>query len=162
MIFIREMTADDWPAVSEIFSAGIEAGSATFLTECPSYEAWDAGHLQNLRYVAEWDGWAAGFIAVLPISTKPAYAGVVELSVYVAPHAKRHGIGRALVMRLIEESERAGVWTLQAVIIRNNTASVRLHESCGFRLVGWREKPAMDKFGVWRDTVIMERRSQLI
>lgn len=162
MAFTRDMRPGDWPDVHRIYRHGIDSGTATVLTECPEYDEWDRGHTEGLRFVAEEGGQVVGFIAALPISSKPAYSGVVEVSVYVDPARLRQGIGSALMHKMIDESESMGIWTLQSIIISDNLASIRLHEKCGFRIVGRREKIARDRLGEWRDTLLLERRSQVV
>ena len=158
-IELRDLRPGDWPEVAAIYEAGIRGGDATFETEVPSWEAWDAAH--TLRLVAEADGRVAGWAALSPVSERCCYAGVAEVSVYVAPEAQGRGVGRALLARLVDESEREGIWTLQAGIFPENEPSVALHERCGFRVVGTRER--LGKLdGVWRDVLLLERRSEVI
>jgi L-amino acid N-acyltransferase YncA len=156
---IRELEAKDWPAVRSIFQQGIATGQATFETEAPSWEAWDGTHSGGL--VAEEGGEVVGWAARSPYSTRPAYAGVAEESVYVAAEARGRGVGRALLAALVEESEQAGIWTLQAGVFPENRASVTLHLGCGFRVVGMRERIGRLK-GEWRDVLLLERRSEVI
>jgi len=153
------MTPDDWPAVKEIYEQGIVTRRATFETEAPPWETWDAGHLAEPRLVAEENGEVVGWAALSPISRRPCYAGVVEESVYVEEHARGRGVGRALLERLCADAEAAGVWTIQTSIFPENVASVELHKRCGFRVVGTRERIAQLD-GAWRDTVLMERRAK--
>ena len=151
------MRPADWPAVAAIYAEGIAAGDATFETEVPSWEQWDARHLPGHRLVAgEVEGWAA----VAPVSTREAYAGVVEHSVYVAAAARGRGIGRALLDALVRDTEAAGIWTLQAGIFPENEASLALHRAAGFRVLGVRERPGRSH-GRWRDVVVLERRSSV-
>jgi L-amino acid N-acyltransferase YncA len=158
---IRPMTAADWPAVAAIYAEGIATGQATFETEVPAWERWDTGHLPEHRLVAvDADGVVLGWAALAPISSRAVYAGVVENSVYVAAAARGHGIGRALLRRLVESTEQAGIWTLQTGIFPENTASLALHESVGFRLVGRRERIGQ-QHGRWRDVLFLERRSSV-
>jgi phosphinothricin acetyltransferase len=158
---IRPLGPADWPAVSTIYAAGIAGRMATFETEVPPWEAWDAAHLLSPRFVAELSGEVMGFAALSPVSRRHAYRGVAEVSVYVAPSSQGHGLGRALLEALIEDSERAGLWTLQATVFPENAASVRLHESLGFKVVGRRERIGQLD-GQWRDTVVLERRSERV
>lgn len=153
------MTPADWPAVRDIYEAGIATGEATFQTEAPPWDAWDAAHLETCRLVArdehdEVIGWAA----LGRVSQRPVYSGVAEVSVYVAESARGQRVGLQLLTALIEASERDGRWMLQASIFPENEASVRLHQRCGFRVVGRRERIAC-QYGRWRDTLLMERRS---
>lgn len=153
------MTADDWPAVRAIYEAGIATGLATFETVAPSWEGWDAAHLPDHRLVArDGGGSVVGWAAASPVSDRCAYAGVVEASVYVDPAAQGRGIGRRLLDALVRSTELAGVWTVQAGIFPENEASLRLHEACGFRRVGVRERLGRID-GEWRDVVLLERRS---
>jgi phosphinothricin acetyltransferase len=155
---IRDLRPEHWPEVASIFQAGIDTGHATFETAPPSWEQWDRAHLPGLRLVATDDGRVLGWAALSRVSTRPCYAGVAEVSVYVVPEASRRGVGRALLEALIARSEDAGIWTVQAGIFPENTASLALHERCGFRIVGTRERIG-ELHGVWRDVVLMERRS---
>lgn len=157
---VRELHSDDWPAVRAIYEEGIRGGDATFETETPSWEAWDAAH-PVLRFVAERDGSVAGWAALSPASPRHCYRGVGEVSVYVAGDARGAGLGHALLGRLVERSEQAGYWTLTAGVFPENEASLRLHEACGFREVGVRERLG-ESAGVWRDVILLERRSTLI
>ena len=157
---IRPMTPDDWPRVRAIYREGIATRNATFETEAPEWEAWDSGHLAVPRLVAEAEGAVAGWAALSPVSRRPVYAGVAEVSVYVADAARGKGLGRRLLERLIDESEQLGTWTLQAGIFPENEASVALHVGCGFRVIGHRERiGAMD--GRWRNVLLLERRSTI-
>jgi L-amino acid N-acyltransferase YncA len=155
---LRPLEPEDWPAVAEIYWDGMRDGLATFETEVPSWEEWDRGHLAHHRVVAEILGEVVGFAALSPASSRRCYAGVAENSVYVARDARGLGIGRALLETLIEGAEEAGIWTIQTSIFPENRASLALHERCGFRVVGTRERIAK-RDGVWRDVVFLERRS---
>jgi phosphinothricin acetyltransferase len=158
---IESMQVADWPRVSEIYLEGIATGHATFETEAPSWELWDAAHLPFARLVA-WNGAnVAGWAALSAVSQRCVYGGVAEVSVYVSSARRGAGIGGALLRALIEESERNGIWTLQAGIFPENSASIALHLACGFREVGRRERIGKLN-GVWRDTVLLERRSKTI
>jgi phosphinothricin acetyltransferase len=153
------MTPDDWPHVRAIYLEGIVTGNATFETEAPSWEAWDRAHVAKPRLVArDPDGSVLGWVAVTPVSGRCVYAGVADLSVYVSAAARGRGVGRALLAALIESSERAGIWTLQAGIFPENASSLALHRACGFRDVGRRERIGK-MHGVWRDVLLLERRS---
>jgi L-amino acid N-acyltransferase YncA len=155
---IRPMRTEDWPAVKAIYEQGIATKNATFDTEAPAWEDWDEGHLAGTRLVAERDGVIVAWAALSPTSRRAAYAGVVENSIYVDETARGQGIGRELLGALLAQADAAGIWTVQTSIFPENTASVGLHEACGFRVVGTRERIGqMD--GVWRDTVLMERRA---
>ena len=157
---LRELRAGDWPAVRAIYEDGIRSGDATFETETPSWERWDAAH-PELRLVAERDGSVVGWAALSPASARDCYRGVGEVSVYVAAEARGDGLGRALLDDLVERSEQAGYWTLSAGVFPENEASLRLHKACGFREVGARERLG-ELGGVWRDVVLLERRSTLV
>jgi L-amino acid N-acyltransferase YncA len=155
------MRADDWPGVERIYAAGIATGDATFETEPPTWEAFDAGRLAAHRLVAERDGKVVGWAAVSGVSERCVYAGVVEHSVYVDPAHAGQGVGTALLQSLIASTEAAGIWTIQTGIFPENTASLALHERSGFRVVGRRERLGRH-FGRWRDVVLLERRSAAI
>lgn len=157
---IRELRPEDWPAVRAIYEEGIRGGDATFETETPTWELWDAAH-SELRLVAERDGSVVGWAALSPASGRCCYRGVGEVSVYVAEDARGTGLGRALLELLVERSEQAGYWTLTAGVFPENEASIRLHKSCGFREVGVRERLG-ELRGIWRDVVLLERRSTLV
>ena len=157
-LIIDEMTEGDWPRVRSIYLEGIATGEATFETEAPAWEAWDAAHRRDCRLVARAGGRVVGWAALSPVSARRAYSGVAEVSVYVCEVARGRGVGRALLGALVEASEKSGVWTLQAGVFPENRASISLHLRCGFREVGRRERPAALR-GVWRDVVLLERRS---
>jgi L-amino acid N-acyltransferase YncA len=158
---LRELRQEDWPAVREIFEQGIAGRNATFETEAPSWEAWDHSQLDGHRWVAVEQGRVVGWVAAHPVSLRPCYTGVVEHSVYVHDDWQGRGIGRALLGRLFESTEQAGIWTIQTGIFPENEASLALHVKCGFRIVGTQERLGkMD--GVWRDVVVLERRSEVI
>ena len=157
---VRDLREGDWPAVSAIYEEGIRSGNATFETEPASWEEWDAAH-PALRLVAERGGSVVGWAALSPSSPRHCYRGVGAVSVYVAEDARGVGLGRTLLERLVERSERAGYWTLTAGVFPENDASLRLHKACGFREVGVRERIG-ESGGVWRDVVWLERRSALV
>ena len=160
---LREMTAGDWPAVAAIYASGIATGHATFETEVPGWEAWDAARHTACRLVLEdGDGRVVGFAALTPVSKRPVYRGVAEVMVYVAEELRGRGLGGRLMRSLVDCSEAAGFWTLQASIFPENAASIRAHERVGFRLVGRREAIARFHDGRWRDTVVLERRSPTV
>ena len=152
---------DDWPAVRAIYQAGIATGEATFETAVPEWDAWDAGHLPDHRLVARRDGRVVGWTALAPVSDRCAYAGVAEDSIYVAPEAQGRGVGRALLAAVVASAEQGGIWTVQTGIFPENQASVRLHQACGFRVVGVRERLGR-LHGRWRDVLLLERRSPVI
>src|SRR6266511_1605496 len=158
---IRPLTAEDWQYVRSVYVAGIASGQATFETEAPSWERWDSNHLPAPRLVANADERVLGWAALSPVSARPVYAGVAEVSIYVAREWHRRGIGSALLDAVVTKSERKGIWTLQASIFPENLASVSLHLACGFREVGRRERIAKMN-SLWRDTLLLERRSKLV
>lgn len=157
MVEVRPLVAADWPAVAAIFEEGIATGDATFETTVPAWDDWDARHLPEHRFVAELGGEVAGWIAVVPYSSRAAYRGVGEESVYVAEKARGRGVGRALLAALVESARAGGLWTLQAGIFTENAASLALHRSVGFREVGVRERIGQLD-GAWRDLVLLELR----
>jgi phosphinothricin acetyltransferase len=177
----RDLRSLDWPEVARIYAEGIATGFASFETEPPAWEDWDASH-SRIRVVAELDGRIAGWCALSPVSSRHCYRGVAEESVYVAGWAQGRGVGRALLDEVVARAERAGIWTLQAGIFPENKPSLRLHLGCGFRLVGVRERlgeacppAAGGDFGptaagpagggsgrIWRDVLLLERRSEVI
>ena len=161
MVRVRGMTEADWPAVRAIYEEGIATGHATFETSAPAWEQWDGEHLEACRIIADGDGEVLGWAALTKVSGRCVYAGVAEVSVYVAPSARGRGIGRHLLAALVGESERTGLWTLQAGIFPENEASVALHERCGFRIVGRRERLGKMN-GAWRDVLLLERRSPTV
>lgn len=158
---ISEMRPGDWEAVRIIYAEGIATRQATFEVEAPAWEAWDTSHLPFARLVARKSEIVSGWAALSPVSRRQAYAGVAEVSVYVAQDQRGTGLGRKLLEALIAQSEKHGIWSLQAVMFPENAASVALHLRCGFREVG-RRKRIGKLDGVWRDTVLLERRSQRI
>ena len=158
---IISMQPAHWEQVKTIYESGIATGNATFQTSAPSWEEWDKGHSQHCRLVAVEDDTVLGWAALTPVSGRCVYAGVAEVSVYVAEAARGKGTGGKLMQALINESEGHGFWTLQAGIFPENVASIRLHEQHGFRQVGYREKIGQ-MHGIWRNTVLMERRSSVV
>ena len=151
----------DWDAVRRIYEEGIAGGDATFELSVPTWTEWDAAHLQPARLVARQGDEVVGWVALSPVSGRCVYGGVAETSVYVAADARGLGVGGKLLTSAVEASERAGLWTLQAGIFPENVASIGLHETCGFRVVGVRER--LGRMGDrWRDVVLLERRSPLV
>ena len=158
---IEKMRPGDWEQVKAIYLEGIAAGHATFETNAPSREQWDAAHLAFARLVARTDDTVVGWAALSPVSQRCVYGGVAEVSVYVSSTRRQSGVGRKLLNALINESERNGIWTLQAGMFPENSGSLALHRRCGFREVGRRERIGKLN-GVWRDTVLLERRSEVV
>ena len=155
------MAPPDWPAVRAVYLQGIATGNATFETEAPQWESWDAAHSAVCRLIAENADAVLGFAALSPVSARGVYAGVAEVSVYVSALARGAGVGGALLRELVRASEAAGFWTLQAGIFPENHASLRLHEKCGFRVLGLRQRVGC-LAGRWRDVVLLERRSPTV
>jgi L-amino acid N-acyltransferase YncA len=158
---IKNIEAIDYPQVAAIYASGIATGMATFQTEATDWEQWDKSHLKECR-IAAFDGdQMMGWAALTPVSNRCVYAGVAEVSIYISENFRGKGIGKLLLMQLVDESEKIGLWTLQSGIFAENTASIKLHEYCGFRVIGTREKIGK-KDGVWKDNIIMERRSKTV
>jgi len=160
-VVIEKMSADDWAAIRAIYEEGIATGNATFEQSAPTWEKWDAGHLATCRLVARAGSEVLGWAALSPVSGRCVYAGVAEVSVYVAAGARNRKLGSRLLAALVAASENAGVWTLQAGIFPENVPSIELHKRCGFRVVGTRERLGCMN-GRWRDVVLMERRSAIV
>ena len=158
---LEPMRPEDWPAVRAIYEAGVATGNATFETTAPDWPAWDAAHLSDHRLVARDGGRVVGWTALALVSDRCVYAGVAENSIYVAPDAQGYGVGRALLTAVVASAERGGIWTVQTGIFPENQASVRLHQACGFRVVGVRERLGR-LHGRWRDVLLLERRSPVI
>jgi len=158
---IEAMRQQDWPQVRAIYEEGIATGNATFETAAPDWAGWDAKHLESCRLVARRGADVLGWAGLSHVSSRQAYRGVAEVSVYVASSARRKHVGSALLSALVEASEAVGIWTLQAGIFCENAASVALHEKHGFRIVGIRERIGHLN-GRWRDVVLMERRSRVV
>lgn len=157
------MTVEDWPAVARIYREGIATGTATFEHAVPGWEQWRSARVEDPCLVARDEfSEALGWAALTPVSARAVYRGVGEVGVYVDQSHARRGIGRLLLDALIELSERAGFWTLQAGIFPENRASIALHSSCGFRLVGTRERVGQMADGSWRDVMLYERRSDVV
>ncbi len=159
-VAIDDLTEADWPAIRAIYLEGIATGNATFETSAPDWSEWDDRHLQCCRLVARLHSEILGWAALSPVSQRRVYAGVAEVSVYVAVRAQGKGVGSKLLASLVATSERNDIWTLQAGIFPENGASIDLHKRTGFRIVGTRERLGrMD--GRWRDVILMERRSAI-
>lgn len=158
-IKIRPMKAEDWMEISEIYRQGIESNMSTFVQEVPTYEEWNDNYFKECRFVAVDGEKVVGFVGLTPAFRKPAFYGVAELSIYIDGTHQGKGIGALLLNHLFEEAQNAGFWMLQSGIMQNNLPSIKLHEKCGFRMVGYREKVARDRTGNWRNVVLMEKRS---
>ncbi len=158
---IQAMRETDWEAVRAIYQEGMQTRYATFETQIPDWEQWDADHLQKCRLVARSDAKILGWAALSPLSSRCVYAGVAEVSVYVGAQNRGQGVGQALLTALIAAAEAQGLWTLEAGIFRENITSIALHKACGFREVGYRERLGR-LHGRWRDVILLERRSPLV
>lgn len=159
---IQEMKPENWEAVAKIYMEGINTGKATFQSECPSFEEWDKGHMKVCRLVA-YDGKnVLGWAALSPTSSRCVYRGVAEVSIYIGEAYRGKGVGKNILSNLVKLSEENGIWSLYSAIVRENSSSIALHKSCGFREIGVREKIAKMPDGVWHDTVLMERRSKVV
>ena len=160
-VTISDLRPAHWPEVARIYADGIATGNATFETEVPNWERWDGAHLGEHRFVALRDDVVVGWVAVTPVSDRCACGGVVENSVYVDEHLHGHGVGRLLLERLIASTEAVGIWTIQTGIFPENEASLHVHERVGFEVVGRRKR--LGKLnGVWRDVLLLERRSSVV
>jgi L-amino acid N-acyltransferase YncA len=161
-VAVSEMLPEHYPQVKEIYELGIATNNATLETKAPEWEGWDNKFLKDCRLVAlTEEGQVAGWAALTPVSGRCVYRGVAEDTVYVHSKYKGKGVGKLLLQQLVLESEQAGIWTLQAHILKENEASVKLHEQCGFRIVGLRERLGQ-LHGQWRDTWLMEKRSDKV
>jgi L-amino acid N-acyltransferase YncA len=160
-VVIERLEPRHWERVRSIYLEGIATRNATFETTAPTWDEWNAQHAQVARLVACLDNMVVGWAALSPVSRRTVYHGVAEVSVYVAAAHRRAGVGRRLLAALIRAAEAAGIWTLQAAVFPENTATLRLHESAGFRRVGYRERIAQLD-AKWRDTVLLERRSRFV
>jgi len=160
-IVITEMLPDHWTEVSNIYKDGIDTGMATFETEIPSWESWDKNHIRSCRLVAINENRIVGWAALSPVSSRCVYGGVAEVSVYVDIEAWGKKIGEKLMLKIIEESELNGYWTLQSGVFPENIASINLHEKVGFREIGYREKVGQLD-GIWKDNILWERRSKIV
>ena len=159
LIEIIPMIPAHWAEVAHIYKEGIETGMATFEKEVPSWEYWDSQHIKTCRLVATMQGYVVGWAGLSPVSSRCVYGGVAEVSVYVSLGARGKGVGEQLMKSLISESELSGYWTLQSGIFPENKASIKLHEKSGFRCIGFRERIAQLN-GIWKDNILMERRSK--
>ncbi len=159
---IREMTVEDWKEVRAIYVEGIKAENSTFETEAPSWDKWDLGHISTCRLVASLKGKVLGWAALSPVSSRCVYAGVAEVSIYIALEHIGRGVGQTLLERLVKCSEQNGFWTLQAGIFPENVATIALHKKCGFREIGRRENLGKMQNGTWRNVILFERRSKIV
>jgi L-amino acid N-acyltransferase YncA len=159
---IEPMLDSDWTEVSRIYTQAIEIGLSSVLDKCPDFEYWDAKHFKDLRFVMREDGNVVGWCALMPYSDRCAYRGVAEASVYIDSDHQGKGIGKALLSYAIAKSEEAGIWTVFSKTFASNIASIKLQESCGFRLVGIHEKLGHNRFGVYQDIAILEHRSKKV
>lgn len=157
----RILSKVDWKEVSKIYKEGIDTGNATFETKVPTWDEWNNSHIDDCRIIAEIDNEVVGWSALSPVSSRCVYGGVAEVSVYVSPKFSGQKMGTLLLEKLIIESEKNGIWTLQAGVFRENIRSIKIHERLDFRQVGYREKIGKMK-GIWRDTILLERRSKII
>ncbi len=160
-IFFRPIIADDWTSVAEIYRQGIETGNATFEQEIPTWDEWNRGHIKSCRIVSVIEKEIVGWAALTAVSGRCVYAGVAEVSIYISNKYRGQKIGTILLDKLIVESENEKIWTLQAGIFPENIASLKIHEELGFRKIGHRERIGKMN-GIWRDTVLLERRSKII
>jgi phosphinothricin acetyltransferase len=158
---IEKMKDDDWSEVASIYREGIATGNSTFEKEPPEWEKWDKDHLRDCRLVAKAEDKVIGWAALSPVSTRCCYSGIAEVSLYIMASARGVGVGKTLLRAVIKESEQAGIWTLQGQIFPENIASITINKSCGFREVGFRERIGQMN-GVWRDVILMERRSKVV
>jgi phosphinothricin acetyltransferase len=160
-VILRPMNDDDWPSVCRIYEEGLAGGNASFETTAPSWQNWNAAHCPHSRLVACQAGVVVGWAALSPTSSRSCYAGVAEVSVYVAANCRGQSVGSQLMTALITSSEANGIWTLCSGTFPENKASLKLQQSAGFRIIGTREKVARHH-GIWRDTVLSERRSKVV
>jgi phosphinothricin acetyltransferase len=160
-VTVRTMTEEDWPQVAAIYEQGIAHHKATFAQEAPSYEVWDAEHHKHTRLVAETpEGILAGWVAIAPSFAREVYNGVAEISIYIHDDYQHQGVGRMLLKAAAEESERNGIWTLEALIFDDNLPSLELFRKCGYTDLGVRPKLVYDEvLKKWRNVAMLERRS---
>ena len=158
---IEKLTEKHWPEVKAIYESGIATGNAHFSLNVPDWDEWDNTHIKNCRFVATENGEVLGWAALTAISDRCVFAGVAEVSVYVAEKARGKGVGKQLLGTLVKESEKHNFWTLESRIFAENIASIKIHEQNGFRIIGRRERIGKLN-GVWRDTILLERRSDKV
>lgn len=159
---IKNMTKEHWEEVKEIYLEGIETKLATFQQNAPTWEEWDSSHIKSCRLVACLNNKVIGWVALSPCSSRSFYSGVAEVSIYIRSSYKGNHVGESLLKKLINLSEENGFWTLESLIIKENIPSIKLHEKCGFRTVGFREKLGKMNGEKWMDVVIMEKRSSTV
>lgn len=157
----RSLTITDWEQVAQIYQQGIQTGNATFEREVPNWNEWNKSHMPHCRIVAELNSTITGWAALSAVSNRCVYGGVAEVSVYIHPKFFGQKIGTQLLEKLILESEKQGIWTLQAGIFPENIASIKIHKKLGFREIGFRERIGKMN-GVWRNTILLERRSNIV
>ena len=160
-LLFRDLMEEDWKQVSKIYQEGLDTRNATFESNIPSWEEWNSGHIKECRIIAEIKNKVVGWAALSPVSSRCVYGGVAEVSVYVSSKYSGQSIGTKLLERLVSESEKNGIWTLQAGIFPENKGSIKIHERIGFRKIGYREKIGKMN-GVWRNTVLLEKRSECV
>ena len=158
---ILSINKNHYPDITEIYQQGINTGMATFETSAPSWESWNENKLQHSRLIAFENNEALGWAALSKVSSRCVYEGVAEVSIYIAENHRRKGVGKILMEHLIRESEDNGIWTLQSGMFPENEATIAIHKLFGFRIIGYREKIGKLN-GVWKDSVIMERRSTIV
>ncbi len=160
---VDTMRREDFDEMIRIYEQGIKTGISTFQTQSPTYEEWNGGHIEECRLVARYGNKILGWAALSKIFQREVYNGLLELSIYIDEETRGKGVGHVLLNSLIKESENHGIWSLQSLIIKENKASIALHEKCGFRQVGYWEKAGkMSSSNLWCDVVIMERRSDIV
>lgn len=159
---IDNMKESDWTQVSMIYLSGIKTEIATFQSDIPTWEEWDKNHIASCRFVAREGDKILGWTALSAVSSRCVYAGVAEVSIYISENHRGMGVGTALLNNMIKRSEEMGIWTLQAGIIKENNPSRMLHKKCGFREIGYRERPGKMSNGKWHDVILMERRSKIV
>ncbi len=158
---VTPLLPEHYEQVKAIYELGMATGLATLETKAPDWPTWDSKFMKSCRLVAVQQERVVGWAALSAVSGRCVYAGVAEDTVYIHPEYKRQGIGKLLLSELVKQSEQADIWTLQAGILNENKASIELHEQCGFRVVGVREKLGQ-LHGQWRDICLMERRSKVV
>ena len=159
---IRKLSPEDWEEVRDIYMEGIHAGNATFESAAPSWEAWDLAHVKECRLVMTYGDKVIGWAVLSPVSSRCAYSGVAEVSLYFSFDHRGKGKAVMLLKDLIRCSEQKGFWTLHSGIFPENIASLSVHKKCGFREIGFQEKVGKMSNGTWRDVVLVERRSESV